>query len=207
MPFCDIIHGKFWFSTDNPQKVNLRTRLSPRIRKKNIKLFLDIHQGPIRCWLVKKDETRKSHDKVSLTSQKTIVSAFLLTMGTVLPCWQMQPVCLNVPRVFSLVRGKLRPYFIEQLPASVRTTLLEDTAAFLLHKSSVSGMLAAVLLFPKKICAASLMGCKFLCFGHQSLKYPVQCWLVTGLWIELKKHIYRPFSSLEYGMSEKYVCI
>ncbi len=37
------------------------------------------------------------------------------------------------------MRGKLRPYFIEQLPASVRTSLLEDTAAFLLHKSSVSG--------------------------------------------------------------------
>jgi hypothetical protein len=42
-------------------------------------------------------------------------------------------------RVFSVMRGKLRPYFIEQLPASVRTSLLEDTAAFLLHKSSVSG--------------------------------------------------------------------
>ena len=45
----------------------------------------------------------------------------------------------NELRFFSLVRGKLRPYFIEQLPASVRTSLLEDTAAFLLHKSSVSG--------------------------------------------------------------------
>jgi hypothetical protein len=39
------------------------------------------------------------------------------------------------------VRGKLRPYFIEQLPASVRTSLLEDTAAFLLQKSSISGLI------------------------------------------------------------------
>jgi hypothetical protein len=35
--------------------------------------------------------------------------------------------------------GRLCPYCIEQLPASVLTSLLEDTAAFLLHKTSVSG--------------------------------------------------------------------
>lgn len=34
----------------------------------------------------------------------------------------------------------MRPYFLEQLPASVRTTLLEDTANFLLVKSLAAGV-------------------------------------------------------------------
>ena len=38
------------------------------------------------------------------------------------------------------VRTKLRPFFIEQLPASVRTSLLEDTANFLLQKSLAAGV-------------------------------------------------------------------
>jgi len=38
------------------------------------------------------------------------------------------------------VRSKLRPFFIEQLPASVRTSLLEDTANFLLVKSLAAGV-------------------------------------------------------------------
>ena len=38
------------------------------------------------------------------------------------------------------VRSKLRPFFLEQLPASVRTSLLEDTATFLLAKSLAAGV-------------------------------------------------------------------
>jgi len=43
-------------------------------------------------------------------------------------------------QTLSTVRIKLRPYFIEQLPSSLRTTLLEETAAFLLQKSSAVGV-------------------------------------------------------------------
>ena len=43
-------------------------------------------------------------------------------------------------QTLATVRGKLRPFFIEQLPASVRTTLLEDTANFLLAKSLAAGV-------------------------------------------------------------------
>ncbi len=50
-PFCSIIHRKFRLSADNLRKVKLRARISPRIRKK---IFLDVHQGPVRCWLLKK---------------------------------------------------------------------------------------------------------------------------------------------------------
>ena len=45
-----------------------------------------------------------------------------------------------MPLLYSFNRSKLRPYFLEQLPASVRTTLLEDTASFLLVKSLASGV-------------------------------------------------------------------
>jgi len=43
-------------------------------------------------------------------------------------------------QTLATVRGKLRPFFIEQLPASVRTSLLEDTANFLLAKSLAAGV-------------------------------------------------------------------
>ena len=42
--------------------------------------------------------------------------------------------------MYSSNRSKLRPFFLEQLPPSVRTTLLKDTASFLLVKSLASGV-------------------------------------------------------------------
>ena len=42
--------------------------------------------------------------------------------------------------MLSTVRAKLRPFFLEHLPGSVRTTLLEDTASFLLQKSLLTGV-------------------------------------------------------------------
>ncbi len=64
MPFRGIIQEKFWLSPDYPRKVKLRARISPPISWKNIKQFLDVHQGPIRCWLMIKNETKKSHATV-----------------------------------------------------------------------------------------------------------------------------------------------
>jgi len=43
-------------------------------------------------------------------------------------------------QTLATVRSKLRPFFISQLPASVRTSLLEDTANFLLQKSLAAGV-------------------------------------------------------------------
>lgn len=43
-------------------------------------------------------------------------------------------------QTLSTVRAKLRPFFLEHLPGSVRTSLLEDTANFLLEKSLVTGV-------------------------------------------------------------------
>jgi hypothetical protein len=82
LPLRRIIRGKFLLSenytperhafsqynprivsADNPRKVKLCARISPRIRENN-KLLLDIHQGPIRCCLMKKKETKKSHATV-----------------------------------------------------------------------------------------------------------------------------------------------
>ena len=42
--------------------------------------------------------------------------------------------------MYSFNRSKLRPFFLEHLPAIVRTSLLEDTARFLLVKSLASGV-------------------------------------------------------------------
>ncbi len=75
MPFRGIICGKFWLSENytperhafpryNPRKVLTFRELSAESQtsctnisansRKNIKQFLDIHQGPIWCWLMKK---------------------------------------------------------------------------------------------------------------------------------------------------------
>jgi len=43
-------------------------------------------------------------------------------------------------QTLATVRAKLRPFFLEQLPACVRTTLLEETANFLLAKSLAAGV-------------------------------------------------------------------
>jgi hypothetical protein len=58
MPFRGIIRGKFRLSTDNPRKVKRCARISPQNSRKNIKLLLDIHQGHIRCCLMKKNEAK-----------------------------------------------------------------------------------------------------------------------------------------------------
>jgi hypothetical protein len=89
MPFRGIIRGKFWLSENytperhafpryNPRKVLTFRGLSTESQtkftnisansRKNIKQFLDVHQGPIRCWLMKKNETKKSHATVPLNS-------------------------------------------------------------------------------------------------------------------------------------------
>ena len=38
-------------------------------------------------------------------------------------------------KTLSTVRLKLRPFFLEEIPAVVRTSLLEETAAYLFQKS------------------------------------------------------------------------
>jgi len=43
-------------------------------------------------------------------------------------------------QTLNIVRSKLRPYFIEYLPASLRATLLEETGAHLLEKSLAAGV-------------------------------------------------------------------
>jgi hypothetical protein len=80
MPFRGIICGSVWLSENytperhtfpryNPRKVLTFCRLTAEnqtsctnisaISWKNIKQFLDIHQGAIRFWLMKKNETKK----------------------------------------------------------------------------------------------------------------------------------------------------
>ncbi len=44
---------------------------------------------------------------------------------------------LTTNQTLSAVRMKLRPFFVEHLPAMVRTSLLEDTSELLLQKSSL----------------------------------------------------------------------
>ena len=43
-------------------------------------------------------------------------------------------------QTLSLVRLKLRPFFMEQLPVVVRSGLLEETSEFLVRRSLVSGL-------------------------------------------------------------------
>jgi hypothetical protein len=43
--------------------------------------------------------------------------------------------CANQAQALSVVKMKIRPHFVETLPASVRATLIEDAANFLLRRS------------------------------------------------------------------------
>ena len=43
-------------------------------------------------------------------------------------------------QTLSLVRLKLRPFFMEQLPVCVRSELLEETSEFLIKRSLASGI-------------------------------------------------------------------
>jgi hypothetical protein len=47
---------------------------------------------------------------------------------------------LSCNQALSAVRMKLRPFFVEHLPAVVRTSLLEETSDILLQKSLTSGV-------------------------------------------------------------------
>ncbi len=89
MLFRDIIRGKFWLSENyaperhafpryNAWKVLTFCGLSAESQtsctnisansRKNIKQFLDVHQGPIGYWLMKKNKTKKSHATVPLNT-------------------------------------------------------------------------------------------------------------------------------------------
>lgn len=46
----------------------------------------------------------------------------------------------NCNQTLSLVRQKLRPFFVEHIPVVVRTSLLEETAEFLFQKSLLAGV-------------------------------------------------------------------
>ncbi len=69
MPFRGIIRGKFWLSADNPRKVKLCARISPRIREK-INYYLTFIRGLLGV-LMKKNETKKSHATVPLRDRST----------------------------------------------------------------------------------------------------------------------------------------
>jgi hypothetical protein len=98
MPFRSIIRGKFWLSENyaperhafpryNPQKVLTFRGLSAESQtsctnisanlQKNIKQFLDVHQG-LRCWLIKKNETKKSHATVPINAYVCWFYCYLL---------------------------------------------------------------------------------------------------------------------------------
>ncbi len=93
MPFRGIIGRKFWLSENytperhafpwyNPLKVltfcgltaesqTSCTNISAKSRK-NIKQFLDVHQGPNGCWHMKKSDTEKSHATVPLRNVRCL---------------------------------------------------------------------------------------------------------------------------------------
>jgi hypothetical protein len=109
MPFHGIIHGKFWHSADNPQKVKLRARISPRICQKLLNYILTFIRGllGIDSW---KNETKKSHATVALTSFRKIftingkVGAFEVTVVSVSENLTLQSyelfVCLFLRIIF-----------------------------------------------------------------------------------------------------------
>jgi hypothetical protein len=65
MPFNGIVNGKFRLSVDNPQKVKLCARISPRIREKILNCF-SVIRGLLGVDSSKKNKTKKPHTTVPL---------------------------------------------------------------------------------------------------------------------------------------------